>query len=215
MTETILEGPIEWVKLTEEMKKQFTLDGRIRAFDLYLENNISDKVGLFWPRIHILNGILQACRRQDLAGIRTYDARSVLDLYKILDKHSVTNKDILVIGSVKPWIEICCLAFGAKTVTTVDYNPPVSEYHEIRTVSVDQFEKEAYKYDILISYSSLEHDGLGRYGDPIDPEGDLKRMRSYLDIIKPSGLFFLESPVGRIHSTGMRTEFMGKSGFPC
>lgn len=31
--------------------------------------------------------------------------------------------------------------------------------------------------DFAVSYSSWEHDGLGRYGDPIDPWGDIKAMQ--------------------------------------
>ena len=29
-----------------------------------------------------------------------------------------------------------------------------------------------HKFDAISSYSSIEHDGLGRYGDPINPNGD-------------------------------------------
>lgn len=194
---TIIEGPVEWSQLTDELRNRFLLNDTIRGFNLFIHEKPSNKIGNLWPLDMIMSGIYLACRRQDLAGIRTYDARSVFDLYKMLDKFSIANKEVLVIGSQNPWIEVCCLAFGAKTVTTVDYNPPVSESDQIRCVGVDQFEKESFKYDVLISFSSLEHDGLGRYGDPIDPEADLKRMRSYLDIMKPDGLFFLGVPCGQ------------------
>ena len=36
-------------------------------------------------------------------------------------------------------------------------------------------------YDIVIQYSSIEHSGLGRYGDYLDPEGDLKAMNDIYD----------------------------------
>jgi hypothetical protein len=194
---SLLEGPVEWGCLSEEVQKRFTLNSRIPLYEWFLRETSPGKVGKHWPRSQILNGIFQACRRGDLDGIRSYDPKSVYDLYKVLDQYSVAYKDVLIIGSQRPWIEVCCLAFGAKSVTTVDFNPPVAEYPEIRTVSVEQFEKESRRYDILISFSSLEHDGLGRYGDPIDPEGDLKRMASYLNIVKPDGYFFLGVPCGR------------------
>lgn len=197
MTETILEGPIEWSALSDELKERFTLNGRIPVSHWFLRENTPNKVGNLWPEQVVLIGILQAARRRDLDGIRSYDARSIYDLYKALDKYPVAHKDVLVIGSLRPWIEVCCLAFGARSVTTVDYNPPVSEYGEIRTVGVEAFEKEARTYDVLLSYSSLEHDGLGRYGDPIDPDGDLKRMASYLDLLNAGGHFFLGVPNGK------------------
>lgn len=32
-------------------------------------------------------------------------------------------------------------------------------------------------FDAIVSFSGLEHDGLGRYGDPLNPYGDLSAMR--------------------------------------
>ncbi len=34
-------------------------------------------------------------------------------------------------------------------------------------------------FDMALSISSFDHDGLGRYGDPLDPVGDLKAMRTF------------------------------------
>lgn len=39
--------------------------------------------------------------------------------------------------------------------------------------------------DFAISYSSWEHDGLGRYGDPVDPWGDVKAMQRASCYVKP------------------------------
>ncbi|MDR3570183.1 MAG: DUF268 domain-containing protein [Syntrophobacteraceae bacterium] len=214
MTETILEGPTEWSALSEELKERFTLSGRIPVSHWLLRENTANKVGNPWPTQAVLYGILQAARRRDLEGIRSYDARSVYDLYKALDKYPVAYKDVVVIGSLRPWIEVCCLAFGARSVTTVDYNPPISEYEEIRTVGVEAFEKEIRTYDMALSYSSLEHDGLGRYGDAIDPDGDLKRMASYVDLLNPGGLFLLGVPNGQDALFWNAHRIYGKIRFP-
>jgi hypothetical protein len=32
-------------------------------------------------------------------------------------------------------------------------------------------------FDVILSISSFEHDGLGRYGDPLDPDGGLRSMK--------------------------------------
>ena len=50
------------------------------------------------------------------------------------------------------------------------------------------------KYDICFSISSFEHDGLGRYGDPLDPDGDLKAMENAKNIIHKDGLMLLSIP---------------------
>ncbi len=45
---------------------------------------------------------------------------------------------------------------------------------------------------------SFDHDGLGRYGDPIDPEGDLKAMQVVASVLKDEGTFILTVPIGTL-----------------
>lgn len=42
----------------------------------------------------------------------------------------------------------------------------------------------------------IEHIGLGRYGDPIDPDADLKAMRELQRVIAPGGNLLVVTPVG-------------------
>ena len=44
--------------------------------------------------------------------------------------------------------------------------------------------------------SSIEHDGLGRYGDPLDPDGDLRAMKEAKQFLKKDGIMFLSIPAG-------------------
>jgi hypothetical protein len=50
-------------------------------------------------------------------------------------------------------------------------------------------------FDSVWSYSSLEHDGLGRYQDPLNPYGDLQTMTKITCILKPGGFVFLGLPL--------------------
>lgn len=43
----------------------------------------------------------------------------------------------------------------------------------------------------------VEHIGLGRYGDPLDPEGDRKAMRELERVLAPEGTLLIVVPVGR------------------
>jgi SAM-dependent methyltransferase len=43
----------------------------------------------------------------------------------------------------------------------------------------------------------VEHVGLGRYGDPIDPDGDLKAMAELLRVLAPGGTLLFVVPVGK------------------
>ncbi|GEO12123.1 DUF268 domain-containing protein [Segetibacter aerophilus] len=44
---------------------------------------------------------------------------------------------------------------------------------------------------------TVEHIGLGRYGDPLDPKGDLKAISELKRIVKPGGDLLFATPVGR------------------
>ena len=46
---------------------------------------------------------------------------------------------------------------------------------------------------------SLEHFGLGRYGDSIDPEGYLKAMKSIVRVVKVGGHAYISVPIGMEH----------------
>lgn len=43
----------------------------------------------------------------------------------------------------------------------------------------------------------IEHIGLGRYGDPIDPNGSVSAARELARVVAPGGRLFLSTPVGR------------------
>ena len=48
--------------------------------------------------------------------------------------------------------------------------------------------------DVAISFSGVEHDGLGRYGDPVNPDGDLAAVREIRRCLKPHGVLLLAVP---------------------
>lgn len=113
------------------------------------------------------------------------------------------NKHVLVVGSERPWLEALLLRVGAATVTTLDYRAPVVDdphpqlkflhfsdvvgysstarssagnqthnYEEDSTAS--RTTSLSLQFDAAFSYSSLEHAGLGRYGDLINPWADVQ-----------------------------------------
>ncbi len=44
---------------------------------------------------------------------------------------------------------------------------------------------------------TVEHIGLGRYGDPIDPGGDIKAIRELIRVLKTGGDLLFVTPVGK------------------
>lgn len=59
--------------------------------------------------------------------------------------------------------------------------------------------------DSLSCLHTIEHVGLGRYGDPLDPEGDLRAIEELKRITKIGGSLYVVVPMGTIQ----RTEFNG------
>lgn len=51
-------------------------------------------------------------------------------------------------------------------------------------------------FDCIVSFSSIHTSGLGRYGDPLDPDADLKTMDTIYRNLKPGGLLIWGAPVG-------------------
>ena len=51
--------------------------------------------------------------------------------------------------------------------------------------------------DSLSCLHTIEHFGLGRYGDPIDPDGYLKGLAQLKRMVKPGGCLYLSTPAGR------------------
>lgn len=53
--------------------------------------------------------------------------------------------------------------------------------------------------DSISALCSLEHFGLGRYGDPIDPEACFKAIRAIQRVLKTGGHCYISVPIGKEH----------------
>jgi hypothetical protein len=52
-------------------------------------------------------------------------------------------------------------------------------------------------FDSVSSLHSIEHFGLGRYGDPIDPSGHEKGLVNIANCVKIGGYFYFSFPIGK------------------
>ncbi|MEK8048912.1 DUF268 domain-containing protein [Ideonella sp. DXS22W] len=119
----------------------------------------------------------------------------------------VRGSRVLIIGSETYWLELLCALYGAREVVTVEYReiawtdglPAVPT--RLRSITWDQYLTElpqhAAGYDMVLSYSSIEHSGLGRYGDRFQPLGDLYTFYLMSRCLAPHGLCGLAVPVGQ------------------
>jgi hypothetical protein len=51
--------------------------------------------------------------------------------------------------------------------------------------------------DCVSCLHAIEHFGLGRYGDAIDPEGHLKGFANVVEMVAPGGTLYISFPIGR------------------
>lgn len=51
--------------------------------------------------------------------------------------------------------------------------------------------------DSLSCLHAIEHFGLGRYGDPVDPSGHERGIANMARLLKTGGTFYLSTPIGR------------------
>ncbi|MFZ2587238.1 MAG: DUF268 domain-containing protein [Alphaproteobacteria bacterium] len=85
-------------------------------------------------------------------------------------------------------------------VTQVDIRPLPNPPHGLTFLQDDATHLAKLKTASVASLSSLhaaEHFGLGRYGDPIDPEACFTFMRSLARVLKKGGRLYFATPIGR------------------
>jgi len=152
-----------------------------------------------WSDVAI-SKFMEGARLDRLKG--SYGHQVVLDVKAAIEEHlDVKGKHYLVIGSEHPWIEALLLSAGVDHVTSLDYNPRPTNHSQISTLTPMQLVEKvadgsASLYDGMITYSSVEHSGLGRYGDQLNPWGDLITMARAWCVLKPGSRAIVGVPAG-------------------
>lgn len=82
-------------------------------------------------------------------------------------------------------------------VRSVSRQIPRVVFKQIDLMNQDDLNALLEQYDSLSCLHALEHFGLGRYGDPIDPNGHEKGLANMAALLKSGGVFYLSVPIGR------------------
>lgn len=85
-------------------------------------------------------------------------------------------------------------------VTVLDVRPLTSSVQGLDFVCADATNLDGFQDRSVDSVSTLhavEHFGLGRYGDPVDPDGWRKAMFALQRVLRPGGRLYMSVPVGR------------------
>ena len=83
-----------------------------------------------------------------------------------------------MIGSINPWVQACVLEAEAKEIVPLEYGAIYSKHPQLKTMFPLEFrrnylENKLEKFDAVVKFSSVEHSALGRFGDMLNPWGDI------------------------------------------
>lgn len=99
--------------------------------------------------------------------------------FEALEQVKIKDKRVMVIGSQEPIVESIVLSFYPSHISVLEYNTLTYSHPNITTytpITLSFLPSAQQRFDVVIAFSCLDHDGLGRYGDPLAPDGDLKMM---------------------------------------
>eukprot|EP01084_Bolivina_argentea_P165019 286787_1 len=219
--DTIL-GPIHWNNLSPKIQQSFfdssgpnctkphfrgwTLDNRKASANMKnIAQSFRKYVGFingttYWYAEGIEINIQSVLKGLEIGA--TEYPNSSAQHYRALKYYPIKDQNVLVAGSVSPWLETILLSYKAKAVTTIDYNLPKYDGNNIKfkyvldMLDTNNILTNDQKFDSIFSFSSIEHDGLGRYGDPINFNGDFAAMYEFKYLLKPNGTLYLGIPTG-------------------
>lgn len=178
--------------IPQELIDEYTIGGKMKLQHLYMYARQNDGEGYIWNRntFDELRSGTMFCGIYNEGHCGNAVEKNI---------QFVRNKTGIVVGSQSPWAEAGLFNFGAKHITTIEYMKITSDYPNYSSlhpneVAVKFLKKQWHFIDFAFSFSSIEHDGLGRYGDPLNPFSDLETVARIRCLLKPGGILFLGVP---------------------
>lgn len=176
--------------IPSDLIKSYTLNGTIGIEDWYFDDS-----GAFKGRQYDVKDFTSMIIAAKAKEVKNYPQTDAL-LHEALIKFPIENKIVVIMGSGNPWYEAIAIANGCKHCYVIEYQKRYLEHPMVTYLTVEEYAANPIQFDYGISISSFEHDGLGRYGDPLNPDGDLQAMVNMKSIIKKDGFFYLAVPTG-------------------
>jgi 2-polyprenyl-3-methyl-5-hydroxy-6-metoxy-1,4-benzoquinol methylase len=112
--------------------------------------------------------------------------------------HLTPGARVLDFGSSESSLALSLASLGFE-VTALDVRRYPFEHPRLEVVAspIEQWEAEPESFDAALCVSTLEHVGLGWYGDPRhDGRGDRLALDRISDLLKPGGILVLTLPYG-------------------
>lgn len=181
--------PPRWESIPPAERRRFLMDGRVQLEHLYLDDRPGLPLSISGEEYKRALSLLDT-------GSFSYYGDTVSLFQDAFERYPITGKTVLVFGLNGCNCDAIALWQDAARVIVVDYNKPLCDHERVEVVTHAELFASGIKADCAISFSSFEHDGLGRYGDPVSPDGDLIAMRDAAKVVVPGGILFFGVPIG-------------------
>jgi hypothetical protein len=189
-------------KIPDELYPFFSMNGTVsmsyyRKDGDVLKRNYLDARTVPWSG-ELVDGLILKAIDGTLIGYTTDSAKIIRSMLATLP---IAGARVLVIGSQSPWLEAICLSLGASEVTTLEYTEIKSDHPKVKALTPSALRMQyasggLQPFDIIATHSSIEHSGLGRYRDALNPWGDLLATARAWCLTKPGGYMYLGLPSG-------------------
>eukprot|EP00933_Yihiella_yeosuensis_P080453 TRINITY_DN93877_c0_g1_i1.p1 TRINITY_DN93877_c0_g1~~TRINITY_DN93877_c0_g1_i1.p1 ORF type:complete len:438 (+),score=59.91 TRINITY_DN93877_c0_g1_i1:69-1382(+) len=165
----------------EQMKTMWSYENIERLADAVRSGSFDERIGSTWLGF-------------------SYSYALTFRIHSLLKRHAdfLAGRHCLVLGSERPWLEALLLGHGAAKITVVEYRRLATDHPKISTLTPPELwsrTKNSDLFDCVASFSSIEHSGLGRYGDVVNPWGDLQTMAKLWCVSTLAAAFFIGIPV--------------------
>lgn len=192
--------PVPWDQIPESLQAEYNHSGQVAMGNWFLDNS-GDGGGRTEASIYTKEAV-QAYIDAWTSGVPkdNYGGASEM-INKAAETIGLQGKTILVIGTQQPWLEAVLLTKGPARVVTLEYGKFISQYPDHSFITPQEF-RELYKekklplFDVIFTYSSVEHSGLGRYGDALNPWGDILTIARAWCVSSPTAKLAIGVPTG-------------------
>lgn len=170
-------------------KKKITPEAFRKQFELYNSLDSEKRLTINWSDI-------QVCLN-DNTSITNFDAHYIYHpawAARIVKR--INPKKHIDISST---LHFCSILSAFIPTEFYDYRPAKLNLSNLSSKKGDlnALPFETNSVESISCMHTIEHIGLGRYGDKIDPEGDLKAIAELQRVVKIGGHFLLVTPLGQ------------------
>lgn len=209
-------------EIPPELLKDFTMNNRLSVRPWYFDQRYfgTNSMLPLWTKQNVDDWVSLARQGSLKGNYGVGDTNDLRDGLKNAPK--IKNGRVMVIGSENPWVEACVLEAGAREVVTLEYGRIISQHPQVKTLVPYDFRMSYLNntlgsFDAIVTFSSLEHSGLGRYGDALNPWGDIITIARAWCVTKPGGSLTIGIPYvysGNDYIAFNAARYYGKIRYP-